>query len=289
MTRTVPLFLAVAVTLPLTLVAQEGTLRVDGDVELTYELSGNGPPLVLIHGWTHDMRSWELQTPTLQRHFTVLRYDRRGWGGSGGHPDVTMDPVDLDRILEALDMDSAFVVGHSQGADVALRFALAHPERVAALGLYGSPPPAGFGVPWTGPDAPPSPSDMASIVREGGVDSLGAVLFSGPLARGFDESEPGLELATAMWADNGGRDLEDPREPSNATPPPAFDRVSEIEVPTLVITGDLEMPYFQVVADALAYAIPDAERVTVSGGGHAVHMQEPERFTAELVRFFESP
>lgn len=288
MTRTVPLFLALAVALPVALVAQEETLRVDGDVELAYELAGEGPPLVLIHGWTHDMRSWDLQAAPLQRHFTVLRYDRRGWGGSGGHPDVTIDPVDLDRLMEALDLESAFVVGHSQGADVALRFALAHPNRVAALGLYGSPPPAGFSVPFTGPDAPPSHPERASIVREGGVDSLGAVLFSGPLARGFEEGQPGLELATAMWADNGGRDLEDPREPSNATPPPVFDRMGEIEVPTLVITGDLEMPYFQMVADALAYAIPDAERVTVPGGGHAVHMQEPERVTAELVRFFGS-
>lgn len=288
MTRTVSLVLALAVALPVALVAQEKTLGVDGDVELAYELAGEGSPLVLIHGWTHDMRSWDLQARALQRHFTVLRYDRRGWGGSGGHPDVTMDPVDLNSLMESLGVESAYVVGHSQGAEVALRFALAHPERVAALGLYGAPPPAGFGVPWTGSDAPPSPSDMASIVREGGVDSLGTVLFSGPLARGFDDGGPGFELATAMWEDNGGRGLVNPVEPSNATPAPVFDRVSEIDVPTLVITGDLEMPYFQMVADALAYALPDAERVTVPGGGHAVHMQEPERFTAELVRFFGS-
>ncbi|MFW6010726.1 MAG: alpha/beta hydrolase, partial [Gemmatimonadota bacterium] len=128
--------------------------------------------------------------------------------------------MDLDSLMASLGIESAYVVGHSQGAEVALRFTLAHPDRVAALGLYGSPPPAGFGVPWSGPDALPSPYDMASIVREGGVDSLGAVLFSGPLARGFDEGEPGLELASAMWTDNGGRDLENPRETSNATPPP---------------------------------------------------------------------
>lgn len=198
MTRTILACLALAVALPIALVGQDETIRVGGDVELDYELAGEGPPLVLIHGWTHDLRSWDLQATALQPHFTVLRYDRRGWGGSGGHPDITLDPVDLDRLMEALELESAFVVGHSQGADVALRLALAHPERIAALGLYGSPPPAGFGVPFTGPDALPSPPEMASIVREGGVDSLGAVLFSGPLVRGFEEGQPGLELATAM-------------------------------------------------------------------------------------------
>jgi pimeloyl-ACP methyl ester carboxylesterase len=62
-------------------------------------------------------------------------------------------------------------------------------------------------------------------------------------------------------------------------------RVGDVAPPTLVLTGEWEMPYVQVVAEALAYGIPGAERAVVRGGGHAVHLQEPERFTAEVVRF----
>lgn len=186
--------------------------------------------------------------------------------------------------MEVLEIDSAFVLGHSQGADVALRFALEYPEQVRALGLYGSPQPAGFGLPWNGPDT--FPSDMPAIFREDGLDSLSTIIFSHPLSRGFEEGEPGTELMGRTWEENAGRDLRDPRPPSGATPRPHVDRLVEVDAPTLVITGTQEIPYFEVVADALAYGIRGAERVAVAGGGHAVHMQEPERFNREVVRFF---
>lgn len=283
MRRTLALSLGFTLCLAGGAAAQDSTAALD-DVELRYELTGEGPPLVLIHGWTHDLRTWDLQVSALRRHFTVLRYDRRGWGQSGGHPDVSRDPADLDRLMAELGLDSAIVLGHSQGAHVALRFALAHPERVTALGLYGSPPPEGFGLPWTGRDT--LPSNMPEIVDEAGVDSLAAILFSHPLARGFREGRPGSRLAGRMWATNAGRGLRDPRPPSGATPPPRTDRLGEIGVPALVLTGERELRYFRVVADALAYGIQGAERIVVQGGGHAVHLQEPERFTAEVLRFF---
>lgn len=267
------------------LAAQEGELPL-ADVTIHYERVGNGPPLILIHGWSMDLRSWDYQLPALAESFTVLRYDRRGWGGSRGHPDVSSDPVDLDRLMSELEIDSAFVLGHSQGAEVALRFALAYPERVRALVLYGGPLLEGFGLPWNGPDT--FPSDMPSIVREGGIDSLSAIVFSHPLARGFEEGAPETELVERIWETNAGRDLRDPRPPSGATPPPHVDRLVDVDAPTLVVTGELEMPYFQIVAEALAYGIRGAERVTLEGGGHAVHMQQPERFNRVVARFLRA-
>lgn len=281
-----PVTVAVAaLLLPVSLAAQADTLRMDDGVEIHYEASGEGPPLVLLHGWTHDARVWRLQIPSLERHFTVLRYDRRGRGRSGGRPDVSRDPVDLGQLMDELGWSDAHVVGHSQGAEVALRFALAYPNRVRSLVLYGARPPEDFSVPWTGPDALPSPPEMATIVEAGGLDSLGAVFFNGPLGRGFEGGGPGLEIARELWAENAARAFEEPSPPSGATPAPSMARLGEITMPTLVLTGDREMAYFRLGADAIAYALPDARHVTVAGGGHAVHLQEPERFTAELLRF----
>lgn len=289
-TALVAVLLALAVAAPATvgaraappvLDARADTLRVAGGVPLHYELSGSGPPLVLIHGWTHDGRVWDLQVPALERRYTVLRYDRRGWGRSGGNPDVSRDPHDLDSLMAALDLRDAHVVGHSQGAGAALRFTLAHPGRVRSLVLYGARAPSGFDVPLTGEDALP---DLPAFVREHGLDSLGAVLFE-RLGRGFDPGDPGLAIARRLWTDNARKAFEDPDPPSGATPRPSIDRLRDVQVPVLVLTGELELEPFRIAGDALAYVLPDARRVEIPGGGHAVHLQEPERWTAEVVRF----
>lgn len=193
-----------------------------------------------------------------------------------------MDPEDLDSLMTAVGLEDAHVVGHSQGADVALRFALAHPSRVRSVTLYGAPPPAGFGVPPVGEDTFP---DMAAIVRDHGLDSLQAVLFRHPLGRGFERGSRGLELAREMWATNARRAFADREPPSRATAQPSMDRVPEVTVPALVLTGDREMRHARLAADAVAYLLPDASRIEVPGGGHAVHLQEPERWTAEVLRF----
>ncbi len=254
-----------------------------GNVTLSYELSGSGHPLVLIHGYTHNKRTWNLQMNSLRDHFRILRYDRRGWGASSGYADVTADPKDLALLLDHLDISSAHILGHSQGGHVALRFAMSYPEKVDRLVLYGTPAPAGFGIPWDGPDS--FPSNMPQIARDHGLDSVGTILFSHPLARGFKDGTPGAKLASEMWSSYDGADLLDPKQPSDATPVPLAEDLNKITSPTLVIIGEWEMAYFQLVAEAYDYAIPNSEQVIVTGGGHAVHLQQPERFNAEILRF----
>lgn len=256
-----------------------------GEVTLSYELTGSGEPLVLIHGYTHNKRSWNLQMNALTDRFLVLRYDRRGWGASSGHADVSADPKDLALLLDHLDISSAHIVGHSQGGYVALSFAMNYPDMVDRLVLFGAAPPAGFGVPWTGPDS--FPSNMPQIAQNHGLDSVATILFTHPIARGFSEGTEGAKLASEMWESYDGADLLDPRQPSGDTPAPSVEKLPNIDSPTLVITGEMEMPYFQLVAEAYNYAIPNSERVTILGGGHAAHLQQPERFNAELFRFLK--
>lgn len=117
------------------------------------------------------------------------------------------------------------------------------------------------------------------------MDSLGTILFSHPIARGFVQGTPGAEIASEMWSSYDGADLLDPKQPTGTTPVPMAEDLNKITSPTLVIYGEWEMDYFQLVGEAYNYAIPNPDRVIVSGGGHAVHLQEPERFNAELLRF----
>ena len=216
---------------PVMLHAQDQYLTL-GDVTLRYEVAGSGPGVVLLHGWAVSLESWHYLFPALSSDYTVIRYDRRGFGKSGGSPDASLDPIDLRNLLDTLEIDRAVVVGHSQGSASALRFALAFPERLSGLVLFGGGPPEGFGLPWSGPDA----IDFARLVqtaREQGLDSMRVLLNGHPMMNGFVEGSEGFEIAIAMFGAYDGRDLLNPKPSANATPPPDVGRLSEIVVPTL--------------------------------------------------------
>ena len=280
--RLLPLLVA-ALLVPSLVTAQARSLSVGG-VELRYEVTGQGPVVVLLHGWALDRRSWDFLVPALDPRFTVVSLDRRGFGESGSSADLSLEPGDVAAILDDLRVERAVVVGHSQGAASALRFALDRPERVEALVLYGSGPPAGFGLPWNGPDAFPP---IARIAREQGLDAMKALFQDHPIMAGSVPGTAGDSLLNVIFGDYDGRDLLDPVPSADATPAPHMDDLAQVEAPTLVVTGELEMPYFQIVSDALAYGIRGAERARVPGGGHAVHLQQPEAFNALLLEFIE--
>ena len=264
--------------------AQSGMANV-GDATLYYEVIGQGVPVVLIHGWALSLRAWDDQARAFAPRYRVVRYDLRGFGRSTGFADVTADPADLAALLDHLDVPSAYVIGHSRGAGVALAFALAFPQRVRGLVLYGPGPLPGFGLPWDGADRMP---DVRAIARQFGLDSVWATLARHPLTW----EPPQRAVATRARVDailraNSGRDLLEDHPPSNRVPLARIDQLRRIDVPTLVVTGDHEMPYLQVVAAAVTYGITGAKHVTIADGGHGLHFAQPERFNAAVLSFLD--
>ncbi len=113
---------------------------------IAYERSGEGPPLVLVHGMTTTHRSFELVLPELQEHFTVCAMDRRGRGGSGDGADYSLER-EVEDVVALIDSTEGQVglLGHSYGAILALEAALRRTDRVRRLVLYegGIPLPEG--------------------------------------------------------------------------------------------------------------------------------------------------
>jgi pimeloyl-ACP methyl ester carboxylesterase len=276
------LLLAFLLNPPIALEGQTGTAEVNG-VTLPYEITGSGKPLVLIHGWAVHRGFWDTDVEHLGHQYAVIRYDRRGFGGATGKPDITADAADLKALLEALDVPRAHIMGHSQGAAVALTFALRHPEMVDGLVLFGSPPPDGFGLP-PGADGPPI-GDWAVIGKTHGVDSLKAAIGMWAAQQFGGNPESMAARAGPLMGPYTGLDLIDPDPPLNLAAPARIDELGMVRAPTLVIHGQHEMPYFRVVAGMLTYGIPDARRAVLRGGGHVVNWAEPERFAAEVLRF----
>src|SRR5580693_2778199 len=134
---------------------------------LAYEVTGDGPPVVLVHGFGLDLRMWDPQVEPLAARFRVVRYDCRGFGASG-----PFDPAvpythagDLVALLDHLAIGDAALVGLSFGGRVVLQAALAAPARVRGLALLDA---VLDGVPWD-PESAAGLDQVARQVRAGGV------------------------------------------------------------------------------------------------------------------------
>ena len=113
-----------------------------GTGETAWDLQGKGPPVVLIHGFGLNRAMWQWQLPALTPHFRVLTYDLPGHGESAppaGTPTLAMFSGQLLRLMDRCGIGRAAVVGFSLGGMIARRFALDHPDRLAALAILNSP------------------------------------------------------------------------------------------------------------------------------------------------------
>lgn len=116
-------------------------VKVD-DIEIFYEMQGEGAPLVLIMGWTASSESWDPQlVEELSRFYTVIVFDNRGTGRSD-KPDleysIEMMTDDVAGLLEAINIQKAHVLGFSMGGMIAQELALRYPEKVSSLILCGT-------------------------------------------------------------------------------------------------------------------------------------------------------
>jgi 3-oxoadipate enol-lactonase len=263
---------------------REGTIDL-GDARIHYVVAGSGPAVVLLHGWALNLREFDDQIVALSPYYWVVALDRRGYGESTGNADPSADPGDVAAVLDTLGIRSAVIVGHSAGADVAIRFAAALPGRVRALVLYGGGEPDGFPVP---PPPGPSMDLFKSIARQYGLDSLWKVVLAIPMFQPGPNRTPAAaaRLDTIIGAYSGKDLLEDHPE-SGRFPPAQFSAMRGWRFPTLFISGENERPRWKMVADSMVRWMPDAREVIVPGGGHGVHLDEPARFDAALLEFLD--
>jgi 3-oxoadipate enol-lactonase len=113
----------------------EGRVEVNG-VNLWYRISGDGDPVVQIHGAGFGHYNFDPSTPELARHFRVVDYDMRGYGDSDRpvqHYDMEVWADDLASLMDALEVPSAHVHGSSMGGMIAIVFAAKYPERTDSV------------------------------------------------------------------------------------------------------------------------------------------------------------
>jgi 3-oxoadipate enol-lactonase len=249
-----------------------------------YDVTGQGPPLLLGHSLLCDGRMWEDVVPALSRRFRVYNIDARGHGRSTFRDDeFTLEDLAEDwlAILDAEKIERALLCGLSMGGMTAMRLALARPERVAALALLDT-------------SADPERAVerilylvLAEVQRATGVRPLAPVIerkFFGRTTRRErrDVVERGMErilerdarafypATQAVFRRNG-----------------IVERLREIRCPTLVLVGEEDVATPLSRASRIAQGVAGAELVVIPRAGHMAPMEQPAAVEQALLSFFD--
>lgn len=242
-----------------------------GDAQLYYQVVGQGPPVVLIHGANLDLRMWDEQMEPLAASFRLIRYDVRPFGRSGPQSEGFSHVEDLGRLLDHLEIEQASLVGLSLGGRIALDFALEHPERVKRM-VLAAPGLTGF-------DLPRDPVLAAAIAaaRAGKPEQAAKLSLGMPyLAPAMEQAELAGRVRRLVMGNAHAWAMA--RLPERLPDPPTIDRLAEIHTPTLILLGERDTPGIHTIVARLEHELPNAERVTLPGIGHLPNMEAPTEF-----------
>lgn len=259
------------------------TIDVPGGRLAAERWPGPGPTVVLLHSGLTDRRSWYETAGRLDGRYAMVAYDRRGFGQSVASSESFSHVADLQALLDALDVDRAWLVGSSQGGKVALDAALTYPDRVAGLVLLA---PAVSGAP-----------EIAAADPQ--TDRLDAAVDAALAAGDLDEAN---RLEARLWLDGpagpegriGGpvRDLflemnaialeAEAEAAAEDLGVSAWSRLAEITVPVTVAWGALDIAVLNQRGAELVQRLPDARGRELPGLAHLPYLEDPDA-VADLI------
>src|SRR6202521_3290908 len=266
-------------------------LTTDDGVKLYYEETGSGRPLVFVHEFAGDIRSYEPQLRYFSRRYRCVVYNARGYPPSDV-PD-TFERYSQERarddirdVLDGLKIEKAHVVGISMGGFAVLHFGFAYPERALSLVVAG----CGYGA---SPDKRQQFHDetarTAALIESAGMKVASETYAIGPSRVQFQNKDPrGWAEFAAHLAEHSTLGSALTMRGVQARRPSLWDLTDgmrKVDVPTLIMTGDEDDPCLEPGV-LMKRTIPTAALVVFPNTGHAVNLEEPELFNRSCAEFF---
>ena len=264
------------------------TALVNG-VNLYYEEHGQGTPLIFVHEFAGEARSWDLQVSFFSRRYRTIAYSARGYPPS----DVPDDPKaysqkqavdDIRGMLDALGIDKAHVCGLSMGGYASLHFGLTYPARALSIVVAG----CGYG---SGTDREQFKKDVDTTARRFEVDGMAkaAEFYSqGPTRVQFIDKDPkGWQLFHDLLAAQSAVGHAHTLRGVQLTRPSVFDlgdQMEKLTVPTLIMTGDEDDPCLEA-GIFMKRKIPTSGLVVMPKSGHTINLEEPDAFNRAVLDF----
>jgi pimeloyl-ACP methyl ester carboxylesterase len=244
-----------------------------GGIRIHYEVHGEGPAILLTHGYSATTEMWRPQIAALSRAHRLIVWDVRGHGRSDYPEDQAAyseeaTVADMAAILDAAGAKEAVVGGLSLGGYMSLAFHLAHPERVRALLIVDTGP--GYKNDSARETWNANALNTAERLEREGL----AALQSASAERALSTHRNAEGLARAARGMLTQRDAR------------VIGSLPEIKVPSLVIVGANDTPFLKA-SDYMAAKIPGAKLLVIPDAGHAANMDQPEAFNSAVLHFLE--
>jgi pimeloyl-ACP methyl ester carboxylesterase len=266
-------------------------LKTDDGIGLHYEEAGAGMPIVFVHEFAGDARSWEPQLRYFSRRYRCVAYNARGYPPSEVPADAEKYSQarardDIRAVLDALRLDRAHIVGLSMGAFATLHFGITYGSRAHSLAIAGG----GYGAhPAQYPQFQKDSKANAEFIQKQGMARFAATYGHGPTRVQFQNKDPrGFAEYIRQLSEHSPVGSANTMLGYQARRPSLYDLTEEmkrINVPTLIMAGDEEEPCLEVCL-LMKRAIPTAGLAILPKSGHGINLEEPELFNSLLENFF---
>ena len=259
-----------------------------------YEVQGRGEPLLLLHGFTGSSQNWYGIGPVLAEQFQVITLDLPGHGRTDSPPDPAQYEMGqvAETIIEILGsilsrQSATFnfhLLGYSMGGRLALYIALHYPEMVRSLVLESASP--GLATPAERDERRQRDNALADRIEREGIAAFVDFWERLALWDSQRQLQPAIrqQLRDLRLQNNSVGLANSLRGMGTAVQPSLWNRLNELRMPVLLITGELDHKFVRI-GQEMAQAIPHAQQTIVSGAGHTVHLERPLVYT-NLVRDF---
>jgi len=258
------------------------TLTTDDGVKLHYEEAGSGAPLVFVHEFAGDLRSWELQMAHFSRLYRCIAYNARGYPPSDVPKSIeqySQDRAtdDIRAVLDALKIDKAHIVGLSMGAFATLHFGIRYPQRALSLTIAGG----GYGAhPAQYEKFQADAKANAQLIRDKGMAYF-AANYGHPTRIQLKNKDPrGYAQYVKLLAEHSVEGSANTMLGYQARRPSLFgltEQMKQITVPTLILAGDEEEPCLEACL-LMKRCMPRAGLALLPKSGHTINLEEPALF-----------
>ncbi|WP_370334733.1 alpha/beta fold hydrolase [Parvularcula marina] len=253
-------------------------------IRIREEGPADAPVLLLLHGFTYSLETWDGWAEELSDRYRIIRYDLLGHGLTGPDPQERYAPKEraqfVGEVMDALELDHAIIGGNSLGGLAAWRFASMSPERVDAMILVS---PGAYPMNGVGDEAAPVPPALSIYLQ-----TVPDIALRASIARIYADpasvpEERIQEIGAMMRREGNGEAMIKSLE--EFTLPDPDEDLRKLTMPVLLLWGEADQVIPPEHAERLMAVLPDAMLITYPGVGHVTHEEETAKSAADVAAF----